>query len=227
MVSPESRLCPPGWAGVVSLGGGTLVTVPEAGLAGRFTEPMPDLAALARDAREALGPAVLAYLDEADFVPAHAGAESLPPGHGDVMALLAGVSEADARECGLDEVTSSVYVLRDGHEVVAASAYTAWPESTAHVSLLTAATHRGRGLARVVASAAVADALARGLLPQWRARPEASRRVARALGFREHGGQLSVHLAPDGPGARLSARLTSGGPGAVSADQSSVDGGSA
>ncbi|MEV5889841.1 hypothetical protein [Nonomuraea fuscirosea] len=31
-----------------------------------------------------------------------------------------------------------------------------------------------------------------GLLPQWRARPAASRRVAAALGFRRHGEQLSV-----------------------------------
>jgi hypothetical protein len=33
-----------------------------------------------------------------------------------------------------------------------------------------------------------------GLLPQWRARPEPSRRVARALGFRELGAQLSIRL---------------------------------
>ncbi|MYV58866.1 GNAT family N-acetyltransferase, partial [Streptomyces sp. SID4931] len=43
-----------------------------------------------------------------------------------------------------------------------------------------------------VAHAATAHALAAGLLPQWRARPPASRRVARALGYREVGRQLSV-----------------------------------
>ncbi|NEC07096.1 GNAT family N-acetyltransferase, partial [Streptomyces sp. SID7909] len=37
-------------------------------------------------------------------------------------------------------------------------------------------------------------ALAADRLPQWRARPEASRRVARALGYRELGSQLSVRL---------------------------------
>ncbi len=62
------------------------------------------------------------------------------------------------------------------------------------MSVLTAADARGRGLARAVAAAAVADALGNGLLPQWRARPEASLRVARALGFRELGTQLSVRL---------------------------------
>ncbi|WP_437441411.1 GNAT family N-acetyltransferase [Streptomyces aureus] len=53
---------------------------------------------------------------------------------------------------------------------------------------------RGRRLARHAGSAAVAHALAAGLLPQWRARPPASRRVARSLGFRELGSQLSVRL---------------------------------
>ncbi|NUS16469.1 MAG: GCN5-related N-acetyltransferase, partial [Streptomyces sp.] len=45
------------------------------------------------------------------------------------------------------------------------------------------------------ASAAVAHALAAGLLPQWRARRVAPRRVATALGFRELGAQFSVEPA--------------------------------
>lgn len=43
----------------------------------------------------------------------------------------------------------------------------------------------------------MAHALAAGLLPQWRARPVESRRVALALGFRELGTQLSVGLDQD------------------------------
>lgn len=66
-----------------------------------------------------------------------------------------------------------------------------WPGGTAHLCVLTAPRVRGRGLARQVAAAATAYALASGHLPQWRARPAASRRVARALGFRELGSQLS------------------------------------
>jgi RimJ/RimL family protein N-acetyltransferase len=62
--------------------------------------------------------------------------------------------------------------------------------------VLTDTAARGRGLAQRVASAAVDRALADGLLPQWRARPPASRRVAQALGFRELGTQLSVYLDP-------------------------------
>lgn len=76
---------------------------------------------------------------------------------------------------------------------MAAAGYRAWPSDTAHLSVLTAPAERGRGLARAVATA-VAAALQADLLPQWRSRPEASRRVARALGFRELGAQLSIRL---------------------------------
>lgn len=75
---------------------------------------------------------------------------------------------------------------------MAAAGYRLWPRRTAHLSVLTAPAARGRGLARTVASAAVAHALAADLLPQWRARPPASRRVAAALGFEELGAQLSL-----------------------------------
>ena len=104
-VAPASRLCPPGWCGVVALG------------------PF-------------LGPAALAYLDPADFTPPAAIATSVP------------LSDPGVRD-----------------------------------------------LARAVAGHAVADALHEGLVPQWRARPVESRRVARALGFRELGAQLRFEVS--------------------------------
>jgi L-amino acid N-acyltransferase YncA len=73
--------------------------------------------------------------------------------------------------------------------------YRNWPCAIAHLSVLTASASRGRGLARAAASAAVAHAIEEGKLPQWRARAQASRRVARALGFRELGSQASIRLA--------------------------------
>ncbi|MER7737151.1 hypothetical protein ABTX34_02235 [Streptomyces sp. NPDC096538] len=47
----------------------------------------------------------------------------------------------------------------------------------------------------MVGAAAVAHALAAGLLPQWRARAFASRRVAAALGFEELGAQPRFGIA--------------------------------
>ena len=67
----------------------------------------------------------------------------------------------------------------------------------AHLCVLAAADVRGRGLARLAASPAVAHELKSGLLPQWRARSELSLAVARSLGFTELGpGQRSGRRWP-------------------------------
>lgn len=196
VVAPGSRLCPPGWVGAIVIAGAALITTPDAGtaaavhrdLTGDPTDPAAWRRAL--PVGEVRGPATLAYLHERDF--AGAGASAVE--QGDATALLAATDPDEAEECGLAEITSPAYVIRAGDRVLAAAGYRRWPGRAAHVSVLTAADARGRGLARAVAAAAVADALGNGLLPQWRARPEASRRVARALGFRELGTQLSVRL---------------------------------
>ncbi|MGN9788307.1 GNAT family N-acetyltransferase [Nonomuraea sp. ZG12] len=155
---------------------------------GRLPEALP--------VDDVLGPASLAYVDAGGFVAAQGGAavERLQAGDADVRALLDAADEAETGESGLREILSDAFVLREGQEVVAVAGYRPWLNTAAHVSVLTAAHRRGKGLAKAVASAAVADALERGLLPQWRARPEASRRVARALGFDEVGAQVSVRL---------------------------------
>ncbi|MGW1158619.1 GNAT family N-acetyltransferase [Streptomyces sp. NPDC002519] len=115
-------------------------------------------------------------------------------GEDELAALLARAGEEDAGESGLEDITSPAFVLRESDDVVAAAGYHAWPRSVAHLSVLVAPGHRGRGLTRAAASAAVAHALGAGLLPQWRARPHPSKRVALALGFQELGTQLSVRL---------------------------------
>ncbi|WP_326656365.1 GNAT family N-acetyltransferase [Streptomyces sp. NBC_00385] len=205
VTAPASALAPPGWVGIVLLGDSALATAPTDDVARTVRRaltglPAPSLTRPGEVARvwpvtEVLGPATLAYLSADDFHPASPGsaeADRLPADHGDLLRLLASVSEEDAGECGLDEITSPAFVVRDGAAVVAAAGYGDWPGDTAHLCVLTAPRVRGRGLARQVASAATAHALAAGRLPQWRARPAASRRVAGALGFRESGSQLSV-----------------------------------
>ncbi|WDZ83098.1 GNAT family N-acetyltransferase [Micromonospora cathayae] len=134
VVAGGSRLCPPGWAGIVVVGTSGLAT--------------------ARFLRESL--------------------DGRPP--------------SSAVEAGR-------WSGRHGVRVVAAAGYRRWPYSVAHLCVLTSTHLRGRGLAGAVASAAVAEALRNRLLPQWRARPEPSRRVARRLGFRELGAQVSLRIA--------------------------------
>ncbi|WBB51340.1 GNAT family N-acetyltransferase [Verrucosispora sp. WMMA2044] len=209
--SANSSMCPPGWVGVVALGDAAICTVPTDDLVGLVTRACrtlpvdaltdPDRLSAVLPVAEVLGPAALAYRDDHSYRPHRLQAtEQLPVHHPDLVDFLASVPAEDAAECGLVEITSAAYVLRAGTAIVAAAGYRHWPGRVAHLSVLTAPCRRGRGFARTVAAAATADGLAKGLLPQWRARPAASRRVARALGFRELGAQLSVRV--DGRDAR-------------------------
>lgn len=205
-VSATSLLCPPGWVGIVALGSVAISTVPVDDLAGVVQEALdilpvaalndPDRLRAVLPVVEVLGPATLAYCDERDFQPDKQGTtEEIPVDDTDLAAFLASVPIDEAEECGLAGITSPAFIVREGTRVVTAAGYRRWPGQVAHVCVLTAPRQRRRGLARLVASAAVADGLANGLLPQWRARPEPSRRLAQALGFRELGAQLSVRVS--------------------------------
>jgi hypothetical protein len=194
--------------GIVSLGDAVIATAPDDHLAGIVRRVLGGLSptaitdpAVVRDVLpvgQMLGPATLAYCDTAGFRPAGSEAvEAIPAGHADLTGLLSRVPAEDADECGLADITSRAFVVRSGAEVVAAAGYEMWPGDAAHIGVLTAPAHRGRGLARVVATAAAADALESDLLPQWRARIPASRRVARRLGFQELGRQFSIRVVTD------------------------------
>jgi len=63
--------------------------------------------------------------------------------------------------------------------------------------VLAAPDARGAGVGTCLGTAATRRALDRGLTPQWRAERsnEASKRVARSLGYREMGRQHSFQLA--------------------------------
>ncbi|WP_432052712.1 GNAT family N-acetyltransferase [Streptomyces xiamenensis] len=207
VLSPASGLCPPGWAGVVAVGGAVIATVPEEAWAAPVRDALAPLSAGAAvdpatvrrvlPVAELLGPAALAYLDAARFRPVGDGPPAvvpLPARHAAVEELERESGAQDADEADLGRITSPAFVVLDGETVVAAAGYRRWAGGAAHIGVLTRPGHRGRGLARATGSAAAAHALAAGLLPQWRARIPASRRVAAALGFAELGAQLSVRL---------------------------------
>lgn len=198
-VSESSALCPPGWVGVVELGGAGIATVPVADLAEPVSAALAahgfDGVAGRLPVRDTLGPATLAFLAPGDFTAPAPGTpvERLPGGDAGLLELFARTDPAELDESGVAGLPE-LWALRRGGRVVAVAGYARWPGEVAHVCVLTADGHRGRGHAQAVSAAAVAAALAAGLLPQWRARPVESRRVARALGFRELGGQLSLQL---------------------------------
>jgi RimJ/RimL family protein N-acetyltransferase len=211
-VAPESRLCSPGWAGIVVIEGAALATAPdqetacliEQALGGLAADALTSAGVLGRrlPIAEIRGPATLAYLDPSAFRPQPAVTTPLDLDHPAFRAFLQATEAneaADLEESGIGEITTPAFAVRQDGQVVAAAGYRDWPGGAAHLSVLTVAAARGRGLARAAASAAVAHAIAAGKLPQWRARPEASRRVARTLGFRELGAQVSVRLAVAAP----------------------------
>jgi hypothetical protein len=206
-VAPQSRLGPPGWTALVTIAGAVIATAPdldtaravEQALAGLPAASVTDAGVLAArlSTTEILGPATLAYLDADDFR-RHDGPPVVQAGVPDLGAFLAAVDPAGRDESGIEEITSPACTIWSDSLVAAAAGYRDWPRGTAHISVLTAPRARGRGLAKVAASAAVASALADGRLPQWRARFDASRRVALALGFQELGAQVSFRLRAAG-----------------------------
>lgn len=201
VVNPESGLSPPGWVGIVVVGDTITATVPSAALAPALREALAAVPPAETVDMPALRRRLIAIFDSFDpaalFYAAgppppdpveHAAAEATPEGLG---RLLAGVCEDDRDESGMGRLTGPVFVAHgpDG-SVVAASGYRLWPRQVAHVCVLTHPTYRRMGYARAVSAAAIEHALAEGLLPQWRARPEASKALARSLGLFEVGVQL-------------------------------------
>jgi RimJ/RimL family protein N-acetyltransferase len=183
---PGSRICPPGWAGIVRLAGAVLATAPtaaQAELLRRTIDPgaLPVL--------DQLGPAQLAYTTD---LPQAADPVEWA-GEADLSELIDAVAPDEANESGVAGLHRAAVVRKDGR-IIAAAGWTPWPARTAHLCVLTAAAARGRGLATQAAAAATADALAAGMLPQWRARIGASQRIAAKLGYRVLGEQLSLQL---------------------------------
>ncbi|PYC78852.1 GNAT family N-acetyltransferase [Streptomyces tateyamensis] len=192
VVSPDSGLCPPGWCGAVTLGDGTLVTAPTDRAAQRLRAvPVADLARHP-EATEVIGPAHLAYLDRAEFRPIGQPAVHLPHDDPALVALRARATAPEADETDLANL--SFAVLAPDGRALAAAGYHVWPGGAAQLNVFADPGERNRGHARSAAAAAVAHALAADLLPQWRARPAASRRVAAGLGFRELGVQYCLRL---------------------------------
>ena len=198
-----SEICPKGWAGIVAISGGILATAPSAtdvdALARTLAdvEPAGDWAAVFRAAPEIRGPANLAYADRPAAPPTGAAAEieMLAPADAAVMSFVARVPSADRDEAHVEASDVPLACLREDGAVVAVAGYRVWLGAVAHMSVLVDPARRCRGLATAVADAATDHACASGLVAQWRARPPASRAVARKLGFVDVGQQMSVRLA--------------------------------
>jgi GNAT superfamily N-acetyltransferase len=201
VVQPNSRLAPPGWVGVVALGRAALVTVPDRYVesvvteitAGIAPDALTELDWSSAGATAVLGPAAL-FFGETFTISVLDHVDHLPSSDEALLDLVQRVPEEDAAEASIHDVDSPVFIVWDNGQVVAACGYRAWLDTLAHLSVVVDPRYRRRGYARTVAQAALAHARNAGLLPQWRARPLASQRLAESLGLTPLGSQLSARL---------------------------------
>ena len=203
IVRARSALCPAGWVGILRLEDTVTVVVPHDDLVGAVRSALADVPAALMDVTtrlrgvaEVLGPAMLFFA--VDTLPPAPEYHVYPAVPGDVDNLLAASTPDEAKESGLLGVTSAVFVTKtDNGSITAACGFSHWPQNIAHLCVLAHPDHRREGAGRAVANRAISDALEQDLLPQWRARPEASKSMARSLGLTELGEQLSLRIGDD------------------------------
>ena len=84
----------------------------------------------------------------------------------------------------------------EGNSLVAAAGYEVWGGHIAHIGVVTHPTHRGKGHGKAVVVEVSRDALANGLVLQYRTLTAnaPSVAIARALGFRHYADSISVRV---------------------------------
>jgi GNAT superfamily N-acetyltransferase len=207
-VARDTRgLCPRGWTGIVRLGDAYAIepgdAAPDtiAALLALDDPADPEQVLGAVTVHDTLGPGELAYRPAAAApLPRVTVGDGLTLGIepvGRLERFLAALPDEDVRESSVGDMDEAV-VLRLEGTPVAAAGHLRWPADIAHIGILVAPAHRGRGHGRSAGAAAVQRAEAQGSSAQWRAATDnlGSRGLAAALGFVEVGRQLSVDLAP-------------------------------
>jgi RimJ/RimL family protein N-acetyltransferase len=101
-------------------------------------------------------------------------------------------------EASADEPCATRVGVVEDDALLALATLQIWDDAVAHFGVYTHHDARGRGLAARTASAVIADAIERGLVPQWRARigNDPSAAVAARLGFVPAGHQIFVRVRP-------------------------------
>lgn len=201
VVDPASGLGRAGWIAILALDGTVTASVPRAEL----REPVEiALAGLTLDdairpavvrprlppTAAVLGPAWLSYPPH-DFAPGEGSDHPDPLSPAELAAFLARAPRDEVLESSMDDPLDHLFASRTATGALAAvCGYRRWANGVAHLSVLTDPTHRREGHGRRAATPAIRHAIGAGLLPQWRARPAASKALARRLGLVEMGAQL-------------------------------------
>ena len=148
-----------------------------------------------------IGPAWVGYAD-AETLRAAPGLDQVRPlaaaDEPQIDALRDACSAEEWAQAGSPEEKLELAGAFDGGGLVALAGYEVWGDRIAHLYVVTHPARRGRGHGRAAVHHAATQAMARGLVPQYRTlvSNEPSRAVAAALGFEPYATSLALRLAP-------------------------------
>jgi L-amino acid N-acyltransferase YncA len=157
------------------------------------------------------GPAYLGRWPTSSPLPAVRGRAELLDSAGRVaLVSLRDVTPVEWAEAGIGiGPDARVFGVREEGQIVAVTGYERWPHDIAQLQVFCHPGFRRRGLAAEALTAAISDALAAKLLPQYRARDGnvASVALAKRVGFVEYGWMATVLIRlPDNATNRIEAR---------------------
>ena len=182
---------------VVRLGAGLLIEASDAD--DSVTEVLRSLAgpsdpaqvARAIPVADTLGPGELAYLPKGDELTELDGHEvGREPSVASIRGWLDPLPNADVDETSVGDM-DRVLAFGRGDQLLGAAGHLDWPVEIGHIGVLVAPHARGQGVGVLPGAAATGRVLDRGRTRQWRAASsnEASRQVAKRIGFSEMGRQ--------------------------------------
>lgn len=150
------------------------------------------------DAERILGPAALHYADATTFrfVPGATARALSESDSGAYRDFVTRVPPAEVEESGIPAEVHHVYGVFVGDALCGVAHLEEWRSVIAQIGVVTDPAHRRRGFAKEAVSALARDALARGLVLQWRAlvSNEGSIALARAMGFEYYASTIFVRL---------------------------------
>ena len=152
------------------------------------------------DPDKVTGPAWVGFTDRGGFHPLKSDARLLTSADEAAMRELAeGCGETAWKQSKIAVDRQTNFGLFAGGKLVAASGYLNLGGLLAYIGVITHPAHRGKGYARMVASASMSHALEFKLLPMWRTLDahESAVKLAGALGFEKYAATLDVQLTED------------------------------